>query len=57
MVYPNAQVINGLDIAITSIFAVEAFLKIVAFTFHAYIRVNSNKVTVKPFDVVLHPAA
>ena len=51
------QVINGLDIAITSIFAVEAFLKIVAFTFRAYIRVNSNKVTVKPLQAMRHPAS
>ena len=38
------QIINGLDAGITSIFGIEALLKISAFTFTAYIRVNSNKV-------------
>lgn len=38
------QIINGLDAGITAIFAAEALLKIIAFTFTAYIRVNSNKV-------------
>ncbi len=38
------QVINGLDAGITAIFGVEALLKITAFSFTAYIRLNSNKV-------------
>ncbi len=38
------QIINGLDAGITAIFGVEALLKIIAFTFRAYIRLNSNKV-------------
>ena len=38
------QIISGLDAGITAIFAAEALLKIIAFTFTAYIRVNSNKV-------------
>ena len=38
------QIVNGLDAGITAIFGVEALLKIIAFTFRAYIRLNSNKV-------------
>ena len=38
------QIISGLDAGITAMFGVEALLKIIAFTFVAYIRVNSNKV-------------
>lgn len=40
----NLQIISGLDAGITAMFGVEALLKIFAFTFVAYIRVNSNKV-------------
>ena len=38
------QIISGLDAGITAMFGVEALVKITAFTFVAYIRVNSNKV-------------
>lgn len=40
----DLQIIHGLDIGITAVFGVEALLKIIAFTFVAYFRVNSNKV-------------
>lgn len=40
----DLQIIHALDIGITGVFGVEALLKIVAFNFVAYIRVNSNKV-------------
>ncbi len=48
------QIINGLDAGITSIFGVEALLKIVAFTFTAYIRVTSNKVCSFILQFLLH---
>ena len=38
------QIVHYLDIGITAIFGIEALLKIIAFNFGAYIRVNSNKV-------------
>ena len=41
---PTLQIISGLDAGITAMFGMEALLKIIAFTFVAYIRVNSNKV-------------
>lgn len=40
----DLQIIHSLDIGITGVFGVEALLKIIAFNFLAYIRVNSNKV-------------
>ena len=41
----DTQIISGLDAGITAVFGAEALLKIIAFTFTAYIRVNSNKVS------------